>query len=102
MRASKTYGNAIARGDINLKQTLAQLGIDDNEPSLSAEEKTATVRGLLEAALGSIMRRCTRRRGTGGQGASEVAACPVPFRRHDLLAGQPARRQREEQRSVAD
>jgi CubicO group peptidase (beta-lactamase class C family) len=49
---SALYGNAVARGDINLKQTLAQLGIDDNEPSLSAEEKTATVRDLLEARSG--------------------------------------------------
>jgi CubicO group peptidase (beta-lactamase class C family) len=49
---SALYGNAVARGDNNLKQTLAQLGIDDNEPSLSAEEKTATVRDLLEARSG--------------------------------------------------
>jgi CubicO group peptidase (beta-lactamase class C family) len=49
---SALYGNAVARGDINLTQTLAQLGIEDNEPSLSAEEKTATVRDLLEARSG--------------------------------------------------
>jgi hypothetical protein len=34
--------------------------------------------------------------------AIESAAGPLPFRRHDLLAGQRARRQREEQRSLAD
>ena len=39
------------------------------------------------------------RGGTGGRGASEGAAGPLPFRRHGVLAGQPARRQREEQRS---
>ena len=49
---SALFGNAVERGDINLKQTLAELGIDDNEPSLSAEEKTATVRDLLEARSG--------------------------------------------------
>jgi CubicO group peptidase (beta-lactamase class C family) len=45
---SALYGDAVERGDINLKQTLAELGIDDNEPSMSAEEKRATVRDLLE------------------------------------------------------
>jgi CubicO group peptidase (beta-lactamase class C family) len=49
---SALYGNAVERGDINLKQTLADLGIDDNEPSLSAEEKSATVRDLLECRSG--------------------------------------------------
>ena len=49
---SALFGNAIERGGIDLKQTLAELGIDDNEPSLSAEEKTATVRDLLEARSG--------------------------------------------------
>ena len=49
---SALYGNAVARGDIDLKQSLAELGIDDNEPSLSVEEKTATVRDLLEARSG--------------------------------------------------
>jgi CubicO group peptidase (beta-lactamase class C family) len=49
---SALLGNAIERGDINLKQTLAELGIDDNEPSLSAEEKAATVRDLIEARSG--------------------------------------------------
>jgi putative SOS response-associated peptidase YedK len=42
------------------------------------------------------------RRRTGGRGAAEIAADPLPFRRHGLLAGQPTRRQREKQRSVAD
>jgi hypothetical protein len=39
------------------------------------------------------------RRGAGGRGTPEIALSPLPFRRHDLLAGQPARGQREEQRS---
>lgn len=33
---------------------------------------------------------------------AQNAAGPLPFRRHDLLAGQRAQRQREKQRSVAD
>jgi CubicO group peptidase (beta-lactamase class C family) len=46
------YGIAAGRGEIDLSQNLAQLRIDDNEPSVSAEEKTATVRDLLEARSG--------------------------------------------------
>ncbi|MBV9965495.1 MAG: serine hydrolase [Alphaproteobacteria bacterium] len=49
---SALYGMAVERGQIDLKQTVAQLGIDDNEPSLTAEEKTATVRDLLQARSG--------------------------------------------------
>lgn len=46
---SALVGIAVARGQINLDETLAQLGIDDSEPSLSPTEKQATVRMLLEA-----------------------------------------------------
>jgi CubicO group peptidase (beta-lactamase class C family) len=49
---SALIGNAGARGDIDLNKTIGELGIDDNEPSLSPEEKTATVRELLEARSG--------------------------------------------------
>jgi len=49
---SALIGNAVARGEIDLTKTIGSLGIDDNEPSLSAEEKTATVRDLLEARSG--------------------------------------------------
>ena len=49
---SALIGNAVERGEISLTQTLAQLGVDDNEPSLSAEEKNAAVRDLLEARSG--------------------------------------------------
>ena len=49
---SALIGNAVERKEIDLQQTLGALGIDDNEPSLSAEEKTATVRDLLEARSG--------------------------------------------------
>jgi CubicO group peptidase (beta-lactamase class C family) len=45
-------GNAVERGQINLSQPLGALGIDDNEPSLSEEEKSATVQDLLQARSG--------------------------------------------------
>jgi CubicO group peptidase (beta-lactamase class C family) len=45
-------GNAVERGQIDLSQPIGELGIDDNEPSLSAEEKSATVRDLLQARSG--------------------------------------------------
>jgi CubicO group peptidase (beta-lactamase class C family) len=45
-------GIAVAEGKINLDDTLEKLGIDDNKPSLSQEEKQATVRDLLEARSG--------------------------------------------------
>ena len=45
-------GIALAEGKINLDDSLEKLGIDDNEPSLTAVEKRATVRDLLEARSG--------------------------------------------------
>ena len=45
-------GIAVAEGKINLDDTLEKLGIDDNKPSLTAVEKQATVRDLLEARSG--------------------------------------------------
>lgn len=49
---SALYGIAIERGQIKLESTLAQLGIDDTAPSLTPEEKQATVRQLLMARSG--------------------------------------------------
>jgi CubicO group peptidase (beta-lactamase class C family) len=49
---SALYGVAVARKEIDLKSTLQQLGIDDNEPSLTAEEKQARVIDLLKARSG--------------------------------------------------
>jgi CubicO group peptidase (beta-lactamase class C family) len=45
-------GIAVANGKINLDDTLDKLQIDDKTPSLSAAEKQATVRDLLEARSG--------------------------------------------------
>src|SRR6202167_5394167 len=45
-------GIAVAEGKINLDDSLEKLGIDDNAPSLTAVEKQATVRELLEARSG--------------------------------------------------
>jgi len=49
---SALIGNAVARGQIHLDDTLAQLNIDDIPPSLTPTEKQATVRMLLEARSG--------------------------------------------------
>lgn len=49
---SALYGIAIADGRISLAKSLADLGIDDKAPRLSAEEKQATVRDLIMARSG--------------------------------------------------
>jgi CubicO group peptidase (beta-lactamase class C family) len=49
---SALIGNAVERGEINLSQPIGALGIDDNEPSLTTEEKSASVRDLLTARSG--------------------------------------------------
>jgi len=45
-------GIAVAQGKIDPDDTLEKLGIDDKKPSLTVEEKQATVRDLLEARSG--------------------------------------------------
>ncbi len=49
---SALYGIHVDRGEIDLDQTLEQLGIDDIPPSLTSAEKQATVRELLQARSG--------------------------------------------------
>jgi CubicO group peptidase (beta-lactamase class C family) len=49
---SALFGIAVERGQIDLSQSIGSLGIDDNEPSLTAEEKSATVRDLLTSRSG--------------------------------------------------
>ena len=49
---SALYGIHIDRGEINLDETLEQLGIDDIPPSLTSPEKQATIRMLLQARSG--------------------------------------------------
>ena len=49
---SALYGIHVAEGNIDLSATMADLGIDDNEPSLTDVEKTATVHMLLKARSG--------------------------------------------------
>jgi hypothetical protein len=46
------YGIYWGRGKINLDATLEELGIDDISPSLTKEEKMATVSGLLKSRSG--------------------------------------------------
>jgi len=49
---SALIGIAVDRGEIHLDDTLEKLGIDDNPPSLTQQEKQATVRMLLQARSG--------------------------------------------------
>ncbi len=49
---SALMGIAVQAGQVHLDDTLLQLGIDDNPPSLTPAEKQATVRDLLEARSG--------------------------------------------------
>jgi len=49
---SALYGTPVQEGRIRLDQTMAELGIDDNPPSLTPAEKQATVRYLLQARSG--------------------------------------------------
>lgn len=49
---SALYGIPGPASRINLDDTMEQLGIDDNEPRLTAAEKQATVRDLLKARSG--------------------------------------------------
>jgi CubicO group peptidase (beta-lactamase class C family) len=49
---SALYGIHVREGRIDLGLTIERLGIDDNEPSLTAEEKQATLLHLLQARSG--------------------------------------------------
>ena len=49
---SALYGIHVDEGTIDISKTMADLGIDDNPPSLSDLEKTATVQMLLQARSG--------------------------------------------------
>jgi N-acyl-D-amino-acid deacylase len=49
---SALFGPHTLTGRIRLSASLGELGIDDNEPSLTEKEKTATVKELLQARSG--------------------------------------------------
>jgi N-acyl-D-amino-acid deacylase len=49
---SALYGRHVAAGTIDLDATLDELGIDDNEPSLTDAEKQAKVRDVISARSG--------------------------------------------------
>lgn len=49
---SALIGIAVQRGQLHLDESLAQMGIDDNPPSLTEREKTATLREMIEARSG--------------------------------------------------
>ena len=48
---SALYGKYVENGTINIDKTMLELGIDD-EPALSEQEKTATIRDCLKARSG--------------------------------------------------
>jgi CubicO group peptidase (beta-lactamase class C family) len=49
---SSLFGRAVQEGKIQITQTLGELGIDDNEPRLTEQEKQATIADLLMARSG--------------------------------------------------
>ncbi|MFC1661316.1 serine hydrolase domain-containing protein [Gemmatimonadota bacterium] len=49
---SALYGVYVDRGEIDLSSTLEELGIDDLPPSLTPEERQATIQELLQARSG--------------------------------------------------
>ena len=49
---SALIGIHVDEGHVDLSKTMEELGIDDNEPSLTAEEKQATVADLIKARSG--------------------------------------------------
>src|SRR3954463_5148160 len=49
---SALYGIHVAAGTIDLSATLGELGIDDHEPRLTSEEKSATIADLLRSRSG--------------------------------------------------
>lgn len=49
---SALYGIHVSRGNINLNATMEELNIDDIPPSLTYEEKQATVRDLIKSRSG--------------------------------------------------
>ncbi|HET9399612.1 MAG TPA: serine hydrolase [Candidatus Acidoferrales bacterium] len=69
---SAMYGQAIAEGKIDVQKTLADLGVDDNDPKLTADEKQATIRDLLMARSGVYHI-------AQGEAASMAAARPKRF-----------------------
>jgi CubicO group peptidase (beta-lactamase class C family) len=67
---SALYGIWVDRHVIHLDETLSRLGIDDTAPSLSDQEKQATVRMLLQARSGVY-------HGAAAESASMKAARPA-------------------------
>jgi CubicO group peptidase (beta-lactamase class C family) len=76
---SALIGNAVERGQINLSQSIGSLGVDDNEPSLTADEKTATVRDLLQARSGIYHAALYESRGMAAQRPPRFSHKPGTF-----------------------
>jgi len=72
-------GIAVAEGKVNLDDTLDKLSIDDNKPSLTAAEKQATVRDLLEARSGVYHPAAYETKGMAEQRPSRGSHAPGTF-----------------------
>jgi CubicO group peptidase (beta-lactamase class C family) len=72
-------GIAVGEGKINLNDTLEKLGIDDKPPSLTAVEKQATVRDLLEARSGVYHAAAYETKGMAEQRPSRGSHAPGTF-----------------------
>lgn len=53
---SALYGIAIEKGIVDIEQTLEQLGVDDSKQPLTAQERQATLRHLLQARSGIYLK----------------------------------------------
>ena len=74
---SALIGIAVERKELDLSQTIGSLGIDDNEPSLTPEEKTATVRDLLRSRSGVYHAALYESRGRRPRARLATAINPV-------------------------
>jgi CubicO group peptidase (beta-lactamase class C family) len=72
-------GIAVADGKINLDETLERLAIDDKKPSLTAVEKQATVRDLLEARSGVYHAAAYKTKGMAEQRPPRGSHAPGTF-----------------------
>ena len=76
---SALIGIAVANGQMHLDDTLAILNIDDNPPSLTAQEKQATVRMLLQARSGVYHAAAYETKGMAEQRPARGSHAPGTF-----------------------
>ena len=77
--SSPLIGNAVARDQIHLDDTLDKLGIDDNPPSLTPAEKQATVQMLSKPVAASTTAPPTKPRAWKPSAPSAARTLPAPW-----------------------